>query len=85
MGFSFGGNSQQAPPAGRGGSGQQPPPAPIFSALDTSSDQVIDDSEINYAPTSLASLDKNADGQLQPDEYRPEHPGGQRGGGGGDR
>ncbi len=85
MGFSSDGNAQQGPPAGRGGSGGQPPAPPIFSALDTSGDHVIDDSEINYAPAALASLDENADGQLQPDEYRPPHPGGQRGGGGGNR
>lgn len=79
MRFSSDGNSQQAPPSGRGGSGGRPPAPPIFSALDTSGDQIIDGSEITYAPTALTSLDENADGQLQPDEYRPQHPGGQRG------
>lgn len=85
MGFPSGENSQQAQPSGRGGSGGQPPAPPIFSALDTSGDRVVDDNEIAAAPTALTSLDENADGQLQPDEYRPQHPGGQRGGGGGNR
>ncbi len=85
MGFSSGGNSQQGPPAGRGGSGGQPPAPPIFSVLDTSGDEVIDGYEISDASESLLELDENADGQLQPDEYRPQHPGGQRGGGAGNR
>ncbi len=82
MGFSSGGNSQQGPPAGRGGSGgQQPPAPPIFSALDTSGDEVIDGYEIADAPEALLELDENGDGALQADEFRPSHPGGQRGGG----
>ena len=83
MGFSSGENS--APPSGRGGSGEQPPAPPVFSALDTSGDQVVDDNEIASAPTALTSLDENGDGQLQPDEYRPRHTGGQRAGPGGGR
>jgi len=80
IGFSPEGNGQQGPPAGRGGNGGQPPAPPIFQALDTSGDEVIDDSEIATAPTALTSLDENADGDLQPDEYRPAHAGGRAGG-----
>lgn len=85
MGFSSGENSQQSPPSGGAGSSGQPPAPPIFSALDTSGDLVIDDSEISDAPESLLKLDKNGDGAVQADEYRPQHPGGQRGGRGGSR
>lgn len=85
MGFSSGDNGRQEPPSGSGGNGGQPPAPPIFSALDTSSDQIIDDSEIADAPTALTTLDENGDGQLQADEFRPHRPGGQRGGRGGSR
>ena len=80
MGFSNDGG-QQAPPSGRGGSGGQPPAPPIFSALDTSGDEVIDGYEIADAPESLLVLDTNGDGGLQSNEYRPSHPGGRTGGG----
>ena len=76
MGFSTGENSEQASPGGRGGQGGQPPAPPIFSALDTSGDEVIDEYEVSGAPSSLLDLDSNGDGQLQPDEYRPSHAGG---------
>jgi hypothetical protein len=80
MGFSNDGG-QQAPPSGRGGSGGQPPAPPIFSALDTSGDEVIDGYEISDAAEALLELDENGDGQLQSDEYQPQRPGGQGGGG----
>jgi len=79
MGLSSGGG-HQAPTSGRGGSGGQPPAPPIFSALDTSGDEIVDEYEIADAPSSLLELDDNGDGQLQADETRPEHPGGRRGG-----
>ena len=75
MGFSAEGG-QQAPPAGRGDSGGKPPAPPVFSALDSSGNEVIDEYEIADAPSSLLELDENGDGQLQPDEYRPSHAGG---------
>ncbi len=80
MGFSNGGG-QQAPPSGRGGSGGQPPAPPIFSAIDTSGDEIVDGYEIADAPESLLELDSNGDGALQADEIRPPHPGGGMGGG----
>ncbi len=76
MGFSSSGNSQQATPAGGGGSGGQPPAPPIFSALDSSGDEIIDGDEIADAPSALLELDENGDGQLQAEEYRPSHAGG---------
>ena len=80
MGFSNGGG-QQSPPIGRGGNGGKPPAPPIFSALDTSGDEIVDEYEIADAPSSLLELDDNGDGALQADEIRPSHPGGGRGGG----
>lgn len=85
MGFSSGDNSQQAPPSGGTGSAGQPPAPPIFSALDTSGDLLIDDSEISDAQESLLELDTSGDGELQAGEYQPQHPGGRRGGRGGSR
>jgi len=79
-GFSSGG-CQQSPPAGRGGNDGNPPAPPIFSALDTSGDDVVDEYEIADAPESLLELDEDGDGQLQADEYQPQRPGGGTGGG----
>ena len=80
MGFSNDGG-QQVPPSGRGGSGGTPPAPPIFSALDTSGDEIVEEYEIADAPESLFELDANGDGALQADEIRPSNPGGGRGGG----
>jgi hypothetical protein len=50
------------------------PPTPIIDALDVNKDGVIDAAEIANAPDELLTLDKNGDGQLTPDEYRPPRP-----------
>ena len=52
---------------------QRPPPSPppMIVALDANKDGVIDATEIANAPAALKTLDKNADGQLTPDEYLP--------------
>ncbi len=60
-------------PGGPGGPGNRPVP-PIIAALDTNHDGIIDASEIANASKSLLTLDKNGDGKLTPDEYRPPHP-----------
>jgi len=55
------------------------PPAPLFQALDTNHDGVIDANEIANARASLKTLDKNGDGQLTQDEFdgpRPARPSG---------
>ena len=44
---------------------------PIMAALDTNHDGVISASEMANAAASLKTLDKNSDGQLTEDEYRP--------------
>ena len=59
--------------------GERPPlpPSPLFAALDVNHDGVIDSNEIANAPAALKTLDKNGDGQLTPDELRPQFgPGG---------
>jgi hypothetical protein len=48
--------------------------SPIIAALDTDGDGVISAEEIANAAASLRKLDKNGDGQLTPDEYRPKPP-----------
>jgi hypothetical protein len=88
------GPAQDAPPGGKqtpspDGSGQggpqggKRPAPPIIAALDTDKDGVISADEIANASASLRTLDKNGDGQLTPDEYRPEPPkrDGNKGGG----
>jgi hypothetical protein len=71
----------QGPP--RGGDGPPPPP-PLVAALDANHDGVIDAQEIDNAAAALRTLDKNKDGKLTPDEFRPPRPpGGERRGPGG--
>jgi hypothetical protein len=62
-------------PGGPGGLGQRPA-MPIIEALDVNKDGTIDADEIGKASESLKKLDKNGDGKLTPDEYRPQRPGG---------
>ncbi len=52
------------------------PLPPIFEILDANHDGVIDAAEIANASASLKKLDRNGDGKLTPDEYRPRRPDG---------
>lgn len=61
-----------APPPGF--NGHRPPRPPLIAALDTNNDGIIDAAEIANAPAELLKLDKNGDGRLTPDEYRPHRP-----------
>lgn len=80
MGFSDQGSQQQRPTR-QGDSGRQPPTPPVFSVLDSNSDEVIDEYEISVAPESLLMLDSDGDGALQFDEFTPARSGrGMRGG-----
>ncbi len=77
---------------GPGGPGGTRMPVPIIEALDLNKDGTLDADEIAKATASLLKLDKNADGKLTPEEYRPQRregqgerrgPGGPGGGEGG--
>lgn len=52
------------------------PLPPIFAALDANQDGVIDAAELANAAVALKKLDRNRDGRLTPDEYRPPRPDG---------
>ena len=58
----------------RGGPGGPRPMNPFIVALDLNSDGTIDADEIAKASASLAKLDKNGDGKITPEEYRPQRP-----------
>ena len=80
-------NPPQVGPGGAGGPGGprgmgQRPPNPVIEALDLNKDGTIDGDEIAKASDSLKKLDKNGDGKLTPDEFRPQRPGGPGGPGG---
>lgn len=59
------------PPDGPAGDRIRPPVLPIIAALDANGDGVLDAEEIAKAPTALKKLDKDGDGKLVGDEYRP--------------
>jgi hypothetical protein len=58
-----------------------PPRMPIVGAIDQNGDGTLDAKELAEAAKGLKSLDKNQDGQLTPEEYRGNPPGGARPGG----
>lgn len=60
-------------PGGPGGGGMMRFD-PVMRALNTDEDGVISAAEWGKAPQVLAKLDKNGDGQLTPDELRPNFP-----------
>ena len=64
-------------------SAQPGPPrqSPIIAAVDTDRDGTVSASELSGAARALATLDKNHDGQLTADEFRPQFGGERRGGG----
>lgn len=57
---------------------QGPPPRfgppPVITALDADKNGTISASELVNAPESLKQLDKNADGELSPEEIHPHGP-----------
>ena len=59
-------NPMPSPGAPRGG-----PNLPVMGALDLNKDGTLDMEEIGKAMESLKTLDKNGDGQITPEEYRP--------------
>lgn len=68
---------------GGAGEGFRPPLHPLEMALDANGDGIIDAKEIANAVAALKKLDKNGDGKLTEDEYRPLRPTGGFGGAGG--
>jgi hypothetical protein len=66
-----------SPPEGGMPGGPGPghhPRHPLEQALDANGDGVIDAAEIANAVAALKKLDKNGDGKLTADEYRPSRP-----------
>ncbi len=61
--------SQDGPPR------RPPPRQPLEVALDQDQDGEISAEELEAATASLKKLDKNDDGKLTPEEYRPPRPG----------
>lgn len=55
--------------------GGPPPHNPLMDALDPDHDHVISAEEIKSAIAALLKLDKNKDGQLTEDEFRPDFAG----------
>ncbi|CBY13231.1 unnamed protein product [Oikopleura dioica] len=54
--------------------GPKPPQPPVIAALDADRDGTISAEEMENAPDSLKSLDKNEDGELSPEELHPHGP-----------
>lgn len=78
-----GGPGGQGGNFGGGGEGFRPPQHPLELALDANGDGVIDAKELANAVAALRKLDKNGDGRITDDEFRPMRPGGGFGGQGG--
>ena len=51
------------------------PASPIITAVDRNKDGVLDAEELLKSPAALKTLDRNGDGKLTPEEYRPAFPG----------
>lgn len=68
------GSTNGPPPGAQGEGHHHHPPMPILQALDANGDGIIDAKEIANAPAALLKLDKNGDGKLTPEEYRPHRP-----------
>jgi hypothetical protein len=75
------GQGGQGGQGGPGGMGQRPM-NPIIEALDVNKDGTLDAGEIAKASEALKKLDKNGDGKITADEYRPQRPPGTGGPGG---
>ena len=66
--------TDQGPGAGPNagpGAGRGQMPMPVIEALDLNKDRIIDAAELAKATESLKKLDKNRDGKLSAEEFRP--------------
>jgi len=52
----------------------RPPVSPVLAALDVDHDRTISATELEGAPESLKTLDKNGDGELSSPELHPQGP-----------
>lgn len=72
------GSTGEQPRDGRAQGGSEranrPPRPPLEVVLDANGDGVIGAAEISGSAAALRKLDKNEDGKLTPDEYRPPRP-----------
>lgn len=70
------GRGDDGPRGDRRGPPEGHPPGgnPLMEALDPNHDHVISAEEIQAAATALLKLDKNGDGELSEDEFRPDGP-----------
>jgi hypothetical protein len=70
-----GGNEagSRRPPQGGAEGGRRKPP--LATAIDLDGDGILAAAEISGSPAALRKLDRNGDGKLSPDEYRPPRPG----------
>jgi hypothetical protein len=70
------GGEPLGPPPGEEGEARPPrgPVPPLMAVLDANRDRELSSDEIEAAPSSLAKLDKNADGELTPRELHPPRP-----------
>ncbi len=71
-----GGQGDDGPRGERHGPSEGHPPGgnPLMEALDANQDHVISADEIQAAAAALLTLDKNGDGELSEDEFRPDGP-----------
>ena len=70
---------------GGGGPGGGRPPSPVIEALDADHDGAISADELKNAAEALSKLDKNKDGKLTEEEFRPQGGRPDQGGPGGGR
>lgn len=63
---------------GKPTSRRPPPKDPLVAALDADQNKSLSAEEVTNAPTALAKLDRNGDGQLTQDEFAPPPPRRQR-------
>jgi hypothetical protein len=57
-----------------------PPPDPLRAALDADADRELSAEEIKNAAAAVAKLDRNGDGRIDQEEFRPPRPPGPPGG-----